>query len=140
MPLMRVTEIVELNYKYIIVKTRNRLKPKLRYVVPLQVPIIPDDPFELNVSGVAYSVSWDEEKRICTTKLTNIEVEDLVSLDSYEIYEEIVEWWKEQQEDGLDGLIDALNAGTYLKDDKHLKYQEIKEKIDLLRLFRKRFK
>ena len=125
MPLMRVTEIVELNYNYIVVKTRNRLKPRLRYVVPLQVPMIPDEPFELNVSGVAHNVSWDKEKRICTTKLTSIEVEDLVSLDSYEIYEEIVVWWTEQKEDGLGDFIDALNAGTFLKDDKYLKYREM---------------
>lgn len=138
--IMRITEIIELNYKYIVVKTRNRLRPKLRYTLPLQVPMIPDDPFELMVSGVAHEVRWDGEKKICTARLTNIEVEDLVNLDSYGIYEEVVEWWNEQHERGLGGLIDVLNSATFLKDEKYIKYKELKEKIDLLRLFRKRFR
>jgi len=126
---MKVLEIVELNYYYIILKTEKKVQAKLRYTIPLTVPIIPDNPFELEIAGIAVDVEWNEKENFCKFKLVNLDIEDLL-IDKNDVFEEIVDWWCSNP-DNLFQISDS-----YLWNDKYKKYREIKEKLDLLRLYK----
>jgi len=132
-----ILEIVELGYNYIVLKAKDEdIKPRLRYTVPLVVPMVQGlEPFEFTVSGVVSEVNWDKKYGICTFKLVNLELEELYKIDSWDVYDEIVAWWQEQREPviGKDE-----NTITIYNTDKYTKYKKIKQKIDLLRLFSSR--
>jgi len=134
---IKIVEIVELDYKHIILKARDKeLKPRLRYTVPLVVPMVSElEPFEFIVSGVVTDVHWDEKYEICTFKLVNLELEELYKIDSWDVYDEIVDWWHGQREPVVGRENDNV---TIYNTEKYNKYKKIKHKMDLLRLFKSR--
>jgi len=136
MDVVKVIEVVELNYRYIIIKTKDSVKAGLRYTLPLIVPYSPDsEPFELTISGVISEVSWDEKREICKLKLTKLEIEKLYALDSWDVYDEVVSWWNEQKEPTA--VLNEVEDIAIIYGEKYRKYKKIKEKLDLLRLFGK---
>jgi len=135
--ILRVLEILELNHRYIVVRSPNDIRMGLRYVLPLTVPIARGtDPIELEVSGVVAEAVWDSRNEICTFKLINLELENLYKLDSWDVYDEIVYWWEEQTEPNV-AMNEAKDVAV-IYSEKYQKFKRIKEKLDLLRLFGKR--
>jgi len=134
---INIIEIVELGYKHIILKSEDEtIKPGLRYSIPLVVPMVSElEPFEFIVSGVTADVYWDKERGICTFKLVNLDLEELYKIDSWDVYDEIVDWWNGQREPVVGK--DDENVTIY-NTNKYNKYKKIKQKMDLLRLFRSR--
>jgi len=137
--ILRVIEILELSHRYIRVRTMNRVKVGLRYNLPLTVPIAKGcDPIEIEVAGVVAEASWNEEDKTCTFKLVNLDLEALYQLDSWDVYDEIVYWWNDQHEPSV--AMNEAKDTAVIYSEKYKKFKEIKEKMDLLRLFGKRRK
>ncbi len=134
---IKVIEIVELNYRHITVRTQNEVKVGLRYTLPLTVPIVRGtEPIEIDVSGIVAEANWNVEEEICTFKLVNLEIENLYNLDSWDVYDEIVLWWEEQVEPSV-AMNEAKDVAV-IYSEKFKKFKDIKHKMDLLRLFGKR--
>jgi len=135
--ILKVVEVVELNHRYVIVRTLNRVKMGLRYTLPLTVPIAKGcDPIELEVAGIVAESSWNEADKVCTFKLVNLELESLYRLDSWDVYDEIVYWWNDQTEPSV--AMNEAKDTAVIYSEKFKKFKEIKHKIDLLRMFGKR--
>lgn len=131
MDFLKIVEIVELNYSHIVLKIENKVRQGLRYTIPLIVPMIPDDPFELEVSGVVHDIICNEEENFCTVKIVNLEIENLIKVDSKDVYDEIVDWWQEKREEGTGEVLNVFNVP-----EKYFRYRELKRKMELLKLFR----
>lgn len=135
--ILKVIEVVELNHRFVIVRTLNRVKEGLRYTLPLTVPIADGcEPIELDVAGIVSEAAWNEETGVCTFRLVRLEIETLYRLDSWDVYDEIVYWWDEQNEPSV-ALNEAKDTAV-IYSEKFKKFKEIKHKMDLLRLFGKR--
>ena len=134
-----VLEIVELNYNYVVVKTKTTdIRPRLRYTIPLIISILPGlEPFVFNISGVVKQFYWDDESETCTFTLANLDLEKLYEIDSWEVYEEIVSRWNEQKNQKIGEHEESI---VIYSSSKYTKYKKIKERMDLIRLLFQRRK
>lgn len=137
--ILKVVEILELNHRYIVVRTLNNVRVGLRYTLPLTVPIAKGcEPIEIEISGVVAEASWNKNDQTCRFRLVNLELEALYQLDSWDVYDEIVCWWNDQVEPAV--AMNETKDVAVIYSDKYKKYKEIKYKMDLLKLFGKRKK